>query len=55
MSSFVPWVLSERPGELDSLKINGNLSFTAEKSKKWLELLKAYKDKSKSDNKQSNY
>ena len=50
-SSFIPWVIAERPGELDSLKSNGNFLFTKEKSKKWLELLKDYRDKSKSDNK----
>jgi len=45
MSSFIIWVSSEKPGELDSLKLNGNFIFTKEKSKNWLELLKAYRDK----------
>jgi len=49
MSSFIIWASSEKSGELDSLKLNGNFSFTSEKSKIWLELLNAYRDKSKSD------
>jgi hypothetical protein len=48
-SSFVFWASSERPGELDSLKSNGNFTFTKENSKKWLELLIVYRDNSKSD------
>jgi len=47
MSSFIFWVSSEKPDELDSLKLNGNFLFTSEKSEKWLKLLKAYKDKLK--------
>ena len=49
-SSFVHWASLNRPEELDSLKSNGNFTFIKEKSKKWIELLKVYREDSKSDN-----
>jgi len=54
MSSFISWASSERLVEIDSLKSNGSFAFTREKSRKWLELLRAYKEKSNSGKNQYN-